>query len=300
MGTFSCLLLTVRNYHIPMKLMTALVPFVALFLFSGVDGCEPKSGMVYQVVVGGGISNPRKYLSTPSNGLKTDLWYTDDGSGRQKWEFTKHGDYWNIQVRDGVSQRREYLSTTSDGSKVDIYWYDDGSGRQRWNIFPAYGGGSWCNIRIQDGVNGGRVYLSTTSNGEKVDLWHNDDNSGRQKWKLVELGPINSPSTRIRDGSNPGSSANGLNANTDEKDPVPNFVLWICVSIAVLCCIIGVYRFTGCRCLDLKQKKYAPVGPNGVDDIELKAKDEFVDGVPETVTLNVIPDASENDVLSVQ
>jgi hypothetical protein len=39
----------------------------------------------YLIQVYGGVSTNKKFLSTNADGTKVDLWYENDGSGRQKW-----------------------------------------------------------------------------------------------------------------------------------------------------------------------------------------------------------------------
>lgn len=136
------------------------------------------------IVVAGGISNDRKFLSVPANGAKADLWNVDDQSGRQRWRIqpSADGESFNILVDDGVSGRHRYLSVNRDGTKVDLWHADDKSGRQRW-VFESVGDA--FNIRVAGGVKGKRTLLSVTADGTKVDLWHVDDNSGRQKWRVT-------------------------------------------------------------------------------------------------------------------
>jgi len=42
-------------------------------------------GRYFNIMIAGGVSGNRKYLSTTSNGNKVDLWIKDDRSGRQRW-----------------------------------------------------------------------------------------------------------------------------------------------------------------------------------------------------------------------
>lgn len=131
-------------------------------------------------VMGGIGSSSHKYLSTPPDGSRTDLWI-EDGSGKQQWyvELSSDRYSYNIIVKSGITNARKYLSTTPDGTKVDLWDSDDGSGRQRWII-------SGNNITIKEGVTGNRRYLSTTWDGKKIDLFDKDDGSGRQKWSIEQ------------------------------------------------------------------------------------------------------------------
>gem|GEM_PF-1834010 len=47
----------------------------------------------YLIQVYGGISTNKKFLSANSDGTKVDLWFEDDGSGRQKWNVTNLGTF---------------------------------------------------------------------------------------------------------------------------------------------------------------------------------------------------------------
>ena len=41
----------------------------------------------YQIKVVGGVDTGRVFLSCTADGTKVDLWNTDDGSGRQRWQL---------------------------------------------------------------------------------------------------------------------------------------------------------------------------------------------------------------------
>lgn len=87
----------------------------------------------YHIVVRGGITSDRRYLSCTPDGLKVDLWHEDDGSGRQQWTFNKIGtQLYQITVAGGIDGDRRYLSCTPDGLTVDLWSADDASGRQQW------------------------------------------------------------------------------------------------------------------------------------------------------------------------
>lgn len=97
----------------------------------------PVNGMegVYNIrVFEGSVNSNRTYLSSNYDGSKVDLWYGDDGSGRQRWTIKNipHTGTNLIQVYGGVSSNKKYLSCSSDGSEVNLWSEDDGSGRQRW------------------------------------------------------------------------------------------------------------------------------------------------------------------------
>jgi outer membrane protein assembly factor BamB len=134
-----------------------------------------------------GLSSNRSLLSCTADGA-VNLWITDDGSGRQKWNFTYvqgSQEQFNIIVSGGTNPGKMYLSCNDDGTVVDLWSTDDGSGRQRWRLVPI-GGSQICNyfnIIVIGGVNSRRDYLSCTPDGS-VDLWSSDDGSGRQRWQV--------------------------------------------------------------------------------------------------------------------
>ena len=150
---------------------------------------NPIAGNTRNIQVLRGLSSNRSLLSCTPNGTIVDLWSTDDGSGRQRWNITLvdgFDDVYNIKVAEGNSTNRVFLSCTADGTKVDLWNVDDGSGRQRWKIRPLQSTNipDYFIIKVAGGVEGGRVYLSCTADGTKVDLWNVDDGSGRQRWQL--------------------------------------------------------------------------------------------------------------------
>jgi len=136
------------------------------------------------IQISGGISRGVSFLSVPDDGSKSDLYFADDASGRQRWSFRPgpNHQWYNILVSGGITNERKYLSVTSDGTKVDLFPIDDGSGRQRWVVEQLPGG--FVHIRIFSGVQTNRKYLSVTSDGGMVDLFPMDDGSGRQRWKI--------------------------------------------------------------------------------------------------------------------
>ncbi len=94
---------------------------------------EELAGPTYHIIVSGGTTNDRRYLSCTPDGLKVDLWYEDDGSGRQQWIFKEiEPQLYQITVAAGVESDRRYLSCTPDGLTVDLWSVDDASGRQQW------------------------------------------------------------------------------------------------------------------------------------------------------------------------
>jgi hypothetical protein len=139
-----------------------------------------------------GLDTSRNLLSCTEDGTVVDLWTGDDGSGRQKWQFTRvngYDDVYNIRVVNGVNCSSSYLSSTPDGTAVDLWPVDDGSGRQRWKITPVSDSSSNNTylIQVYDGVSSGRKYLSTSEDGTIVNLWAVDDGSGRQEWVIPNL-----------------------------------------------------------------------------------------------------------------
>lgn len=155
---------------------------------------------IYNIIVVGGISNARKYLSCTKDGKEAVLWYEDGGSGRERWKIypayignTQHG--YIIEVCGGVSTGRKFLSVYPNGEKCDLYTYveDIQSNRQRWDILNYELGNpnnKYFGITSRGNLTVGRRTLSTTKNGEHVVTWWSDDASGRERWKLVKIGDL--------------------------------------------------------------------------------------------------------------
>jgi hypothetical protein len=139
---------------------------------------------VGNISIAGGVAGTRSLLSVGANGSYTDLYSTDDNSGRQRWTFQRSADgsSYNILVGGGTPVNRKYLSVTSDGSKVGLLGSDDGSGRQRWLVENI--GAGFVRIRSAGGISNNRKYLSVSADGGTVDLFGTDDNSGRQRWNI--------------------------------------------------------------------------------------------------------------------
>lgn len=136
----------------------------------------------YNIKICGGVAGGRSVLSTSHDG-NVDLWYHDDGSGRQQWTIIKGSDSWyHIKIVGGTFFNRAYLSAKADGSNVELASSDDSSGRQRWVI--SKGTGDWYTIQVSQGVTGRCTYLSSTPDGCNVNLSSSDDRSGRQRWEL--------------------------------------------------------------------------------------------------------------------
>lgn len=138
-----------------------------------------------------GLNTDRNLLSCTDDGTVVNLWDKDDGSGRQKWQFTLvkgYSDVYNIRIVNGVYSSRTYLSATPDGDSVNLWNEDDGSGRQRWKLIPVKNS-SGCTtylIKVYDGVWSDRKYLSCSSDGTIINLWPEDDGSGRQIWSIPD------------------------------------------------------------------------------------------------------------------
>jgi len=134
-----------------------------------------------------GLTSNNSLLSCGQDG-SVNLFSSDDGTGRQVWNFqavTGYSGLYHIMVSNGVSSGNKYLSCAQDGSYVDLYDHDDNSGRQRWSLSPVPGSPicSYYNIRVSAGVGNGRVWLSCGTDNS-VNLWTQDDGSGRQRWQL--------------------------------------------------------------------------------------------------------------------
>jgi hypothetical protein len=107
--------------------------------FAQVVGLPPG---VYNIIIKGGVSGSRTFLSSSPDGTNVDLWTEDDRSGRQRWTLKPvrqpgsdlpMPSYYNIQVLGGTVPQRTQLSCSADGKSVDL-WTDDNSGRQRWQV----------------------------------------------------------------------------------------------------------------------------------------------------------------------
>jgi hypothetical protein len=172
-----------RRYHAGIMKFRCLAVFLLCGLAPGAFAQR-----LSNIQISGGISRNVSLLSVPDDGSKSDLWFTDDGSGRQRWWLRPGGagQWYNILSGGGITNDRKYLSVTSDGTKVDLFPEDDGSGRQRWVIERLADG--FVHIRIYAGVEGDRRFLSVTSDGTKIDLFPVDDGSGRQRWKILGSG----------------------------------------------------------------------------------------------------------------
>jgi YVTN family beta-propeller protein len=150
-----------------------------------------------------GLQSNRSLLSCTPEG-HVDLFNTDDGSGRQKWEFSlalmsPSREEFHITVSGGVNGDLKFLSCTSDGGAVNLSSRDDGSGRQRWRFVPVKDSeiSQYHNIVVADekSVSSDRVYLSCRADGTLVDLYNRDDGSGRQRWQTQ---PLYQPKTSVQ------------------------------------------------------------------------------------------------------
>jgi hypothetical protein len=88
----------------------------------------------------------QKYLSCQdcSGWSKVDLYYEDDGSGRQRWVLSPApsglANTYTITVAGGRDASCGiYLSTGSQctDTYVNLWTSDDGSGRQEWTLVPV-------------------------------------------------------------------------------------------------------------------------------------------------------------------
>ena len=165
--------------------ITVLINFS---IIKHVNGCQlPESGSQYRVINYGGINTNKFLLSSKIDGSKVDLFNSDDGSQRQRWNFTLCvcGGYYHIEIAGGINNNRTLLSVTADGTTVDLWDIDDRSKRQRWKIIDY---ADYCTFEIDGGVfPANKKYLSVTSDGSKADLWHEEDGSGRQRWMLQKI-----------------------------------------------------------------------------------------------------------------
>jgi len=136
----------------------------------------------YNIVVDG--THPGgEYLSCRPDGY-VEVFSTDDGSGRQRWQFTAKGGreviVYNIKITRGTHPGEEYLSCRADGF-VDLYSVDDFSGRQQWILQHERHG--YYTIRVYGGTWAGKTFLSARPDGS-VELSSRDDRSARQLWRL--------------------------------------------------------------------------------------------------------------------
>merc|ERR1719265_2609144 len=153
-------------------------------------------------------SSKMKYLSAEIT-KDTDLWYTDDGSGRQVWiignctaDDCTNGekiikvfagfDYGIFNALDFTADQ-VFLSVNPYTDNVGLWHEDDGSGRQRWLIEPCQDSGCGpdeVHIKVAGGTHKGLtdwglpIYLSSSKHGIQIDCHWEDDGSGRQRWKI--------------------------------------------------------------------------------------------------------------------
>lgn len=130
------------------------------------------------------------YLSTVPGGNSFDLFFEDDGSGRQRFIFTKGaGNWYTIHIYGGCVPNARYLSSTQDGDRVFLIGEDSGSGLERWSVERGKDEAEvWYYIRVLGSTTGGSSLLSASPRGDKVSLVPRDDGSGRQRW-VVEMPP---------------------------------------------------------------------------------------------------------------
>mmetsp|Transcript_78807 Transcript_78807/g.137765 ORF Transcript_78807/g.137765 Transcript_78807/m.137765 type:complete len:684 (+) Transcript_78807:2-2053(+) len=130
------------------------------------------------------------YLSTVPGGNNFDLFFEDDGSGRQRFIFTKGaGNWYTIHIYGGCVPNARYLSATQDGSRVLLVGGDGGSGRERWVVERGKDDTEvWYYIRVLAGTNGGASMLTASRDGSKVYLAKGEDGGGSQRW-VVEMPP---------------------------------------------------------------------------------------------------------------
>lgn len=137
-----------------------------------------------------GLSTNRSLLSCQPDGKTVDLWWQDDGSGRQQWNISPVPGYdniYNIIVSGGNSTDNKYLGAVAPGDwgNVDLTSGDDGTGRQRWQFIPVKSNIPDCyNIMVVGGETDNFVYLSCFEDGSVVNLAEKDDGSGLQRWQL--------------------------------------------------------------------------------------------------------------------
>ncbi|KAF7306294.1 Ricin B-type lectin domain-containing protein [Mycena indigotica] len=158
----------------------------------GLPAATPSSidtSKTYRITVGG-RSGCNTILSVASCGTnKVDLFSSDDGSGRQHFQFVAVSgltNVYNIKVAGGRDGCNTFLSSASCGADlVDLFGSDDGSGRQRWVVSPS---GSGFNVQPYSGRASCNTFLSVASCGsDLVDLYSFDDASGRQQFTLTAV-----------------------------------------------------------------------------------------------------------------
>ena len=134
---------------------------------------------------------PGSLLNIDNKVTEVNLWWQDDGSGRQQWELIPAVGYpgqYNIMINPKGSppNGNSYLSAQGGGSSDVTLTQTAVTDDQRWALFlidsniPNY-----YNIKVMStDVETGYNFLSCSSDGITVDLWNQDDNSGRQRWQL--------------------------------------------------------------------------------------------------------------------
>jgi len=86
----------------------------------------------YNILVAA-ATNEYKYLSSPREGPDVDLYYKDDGSGRQRWTFQQAGDsVYVITLAGGKQDDKVYLGVRDDGT-VRLFAEDKGKQTQ-WGL----------------------------------------------------------------------------------------------------------------------------------------------------------------------
>lgn len=98
----------------------------------------------YNILVSGGrawcSNSDGWYLSAPAEGRDVDLWYRDDGSGRQRWVFRQVGDsMYTLRLAGGRADDAVFLGIEGNGTRVKLFDSDKAS-RCQWQL-SAVGGG---------------------------------------------------------------------------------------------------------------------------------------------------------------
>lgn len=97
----------------------------------------------YNILVSGGrewcVNSDGWYLSAAAEGRDVDLWYRDDGSGRQRWVFRQVGDSkYTLRLAGGRTDDAVFLGIEGNGTRVKLF--DSDKSRCHWQL-SAVGGG---------------------------------------------------------------------------------------------------------------------------------------------------------------
>jgi hypothetical protein len=106
----------------------------------------------YHIEVLGGVSGGKTYLSCSEDGTTVDLWYEDDGSGRQRWQLLSD-ELWSLLPGLGVD-----IAASTNGS---VYVLGNNA-----NATGDFGVFKWNGTSWDGSMFGGGVRIAVDSDGE--------------------------------------------------------------------------------------------------------------------------------------